>query len=258
VSLRIVMTDLLVPPLGLVLLGLIGQMLPRGGRWITVAALIGLLILSLPAAAKLLFAPLETNLPVAAPANTPPQAIVILSAEAARGGGAAPRFAPGAITFERLGTGAALYRRTHLPVLVSGGVIGSGDPPLASLMVQSLSDDFDVPVRWIEPHSRDTWQNAADSYAMLAAADISSIYLVSSGWHLRRALIAFGRFPLTITVVPTLLDAPPVFRPDDFIPSMAGWRDSYFALHEWIGCAYYALRRRFASSNRPSSNIQPG
>ena len=36
-------------------------------------------------------------------------------------------------------------------------------------MRDSLTQDFQVPVRWVEDRSRDTWQNARDSAAILRA-----------------------------------------------------------------------------------------
>jgi uncharacterized SAM-binding protein YcdF (DUF218 family) len=128
-----------------------------------------------------------------------------------------------------------------LPILVSGGEVGKGAPPVAVLMRESLTRDFQVPVRWTEDRSRDTWENARDSAAILRAAGIGSIYLVTNAWHERRALMAFAGTGLTVTAAPTPLDRPAGPIPSDFVPQALSWEISFYALHEWIGCIWYAL-----------------
>ncbi len=249
-SLRLLLTAIALPPIGFLLLAIAGWLLAarwrRAGRAIGGAALFGLLVLALPATAKLLTAPLEAALPLTPPAADPPQAIVILSAEARRSGGATPRVTVGPMTLWRLLAGVRLQQRTHLPILVTGGRLAPHDPPIAALMAQTLAADFGTTARWQEDRSRDTWRNAAYSAPMLLRDGIRSIYLVTDAFHERRALIAFGRFPLTLTAAPPLLDIPPVLRAGDFVPGLGGWVASYDAIHEWLGCAWYALRRRLA------------
>jgi uncharacterized SAM-binding protein YcdF (DUF218 family) len=148
----------------------------------------------------------------------------------------------GPLSLERVRAGAALQRRTHLPVLVTGGVISPGAPPVAVLMAQSLRDDFAVDVRWIEPASKDTWENAELSAAILHQAGIHSAYVVTHAWHVRRASEAFTHFGIMVTAAPPRVDASPRLRLGSFIPSAPAWMASYFALHEWIGRIYYACR----------------
>jgi uncharacterized SAM-binding protein YcdF (DUF218 family) len=253
VSLRLLLTALVLPPFGLVLLAILGWFLglppfgPRGrraGRAITGVCLLVLVVLAMPVTGLLLTAGLEAGLPLTPPPGAPPQAIVILSAEARRGGGSHPEVTVGPMTLWRLLGGVRLARRTHLPILVTGGILTPGEPPIAALMARTLAEDFATPARWVEGRSRDTWRNAAYSAPMLLRDGVRSIYIVTDAFHERRALIAFGRFPLTLTAAPPLLDSPLVLRASDFIPSLGGWRGSYLAIHEWVGCAYYALRRR--------------
>ena len=235
----------LVPPENLTLAILAGVLLwrvyPRFSRWLIGLSALLLLLLAMPAVSGPLLWSLEQGLPLTPPGDKPPGAIVILSAELARTGGAHPGVMVGLLTLERLRAGAALERRTHLPVLVSGGRLHRDLPPLAELMRESLIDDFQVPVRWTEDRSRDTWQNARDSAAILRANGIDSIYLVTHAWHERRALIAFRAAGLTVTAAPVLLDRLPTPMPDDFLPSAKSWLTSYYALHEWIGCLWYSL-----------------
>jgi uncharacterized SAM-binding protein YcdF (DUF218 family) len=207
---------------------------------LVILAVIGLFVLSLPDTARLLVWPLERGLPLVPPPGHKPEAIVILSGNLAYESGG--RVTVGGLTLERLRTGVRLAHKTGLPILVTGGALVPGQPPIAELMAQSLVKDFATPAAWIEPAARDTWQNARLSAAILRQHHIDSIYVVTQAWHMRRALIAFAPLSLTVTAAPTLIDPPPTLDWHQFVPQVAAWRLSYFALHEWIGIAYYELR----------------
>ncbi|HZU89497.1 MAG TPA: YdcF family protein, partial [Stellaceae bacterium] len=159
----------LIPPASLPLLAIAGGLITirwrQVGRALVALAAAGLLILSLPLTARLLIAPLEKGLPLAAPPGDPPAAIVILGGNVARGAHGA--ITVGDLTLERLRAGARLARRTGLPILVTGGPLRRGEPAVARLMAESLAQDFGVPATWIEPAARDTWQNARLSDAIL-------------------------------------------------------------------------------------------
>ena len=226
-----------------ILLGLASlRVFPRIARWLIGVAAVALLLLAMPAVAGTMLCALQRNLPMTPPQDKPPGAIVILGAEIGHTDGGHPGATPGPVTLERLRAGAALQRRTQLPILVSGGLVGNDPPPVADVMRDSLTDDFRVPVRWTEDQSRDTWENARDSAAILHAAGIGSIYLVTSAWHERRALQAFAGTGITVTAAPTPLARPPTPILSDFLPRAEAWEISYYALHEWIGGVWYALR----------------
>jgi uncharacterized SAM-binding protein YcdF (DUF218 family) len=236
---------LLVPPTSLLFLALAGLFIlrwrQRAGRLLLWCGLLGLLVLALPAVGGSLLVTLEQGLPLTPPQNAPPQAIVILAAEIRRVRDPASDL-PGPLSLERVRAGAALFRRTHLPILLSGGTPGGEGPPAAVLMAASLQRDFQIPATWVEAQSLDTWENAQFSAAILHAHGINSIYLVTHAWHMKRALMAFAHTGISVTAAPTELDAVPVSVFTDFLPNTLGWEESYLAFHEWIGCAWYALR----------------
>ena len=238
---RVVLTDLLLPPSGLVLVGLIAALLlPRWGRALAAAVLAVLLLLGLPLTSDALLASLDPG-ESTTPAM-PAEAIVILSGDVAR----LPDqdvLDPGRLTLDRLRAGAALQRRTGLPVLVSGGRMPFSTMPLAEMMARSLVEDFRVPVRWEEARSRDTWENASLTAPILREAGIQRIYLVTHAWHMRRSLLAFRRFGIEATPAPVRPNLWPDWTLSDFIPRASAWQGSYDALHEWIGLAYYHMRR---------------
>jgi len=249
-SLNALATALLLPPANLLVPCAAGLLLlrrwPRTGRLLLAAGLGGLLLLSLPLVSKALIVSLEQGLPLrpaagdppgalpGAPPGAPPGAIVILSAEALVNDGA---LEPGPLTLERLRAGAALHRRTGLPILVTGGRAGEGPDTLAGAMARSLAADFNVPVRWTETASQDTRENAVLSAPLLLRDGVRSAYLVTHAWHMRRSVLAFAGTGVAVTAAPVRMDEGPDGRGSDFIPRARSWLDSYWALHEWVGIA---------------------
>jgi uncharacterized SAM-binding protein YcdF (DUF218 family) len=243
-------TELLVPPVNFLFIAFAGMALARwrpvAGTRVTLAALLGLLLLALPAVSVLLLLALESG--TEAKAESPaPGAIVILGGDAAPTGPRLDQEGVGTLTLERLRAGAALARASGLPVLLTGGVVSEAGPPVAQLMAQSLARDFGLTARWVEPASKDTWENAAFSAALLRRDGIGTVLLVTHAWHMRRALIAFRAAGLTVVPAPLPPERAPYIlqgrlAAEEFVPRVSAWQRSYFALHEWIGCAWYALR----------------
>ncbi|WP_043343411.1 YdcF family protein [Belnapia moabensis] len=243
-SLQAVLTNLLLPPLFLVLLTLAAGLLAWHRRFaaapITVLSALGVLLLATPFVAGTLTVALESQVPRGRPTDTPPpSAIIVLGGEMA-GGEAEPE--PGPLTLERLRAAAALHRRTGLPLLVTGGVVGRGAPPVAELMAASLQADFGIPARWIEPCAADTRQNALFSAAMLRADEIGAAFVVSHAWHLPRALGAFARAGFPVTPAPVRRGDWPAGLAPDWVPRPDHLTQSWFALREWAGLLVYRLR----------------
>jgi uncharacterized SAM-binding protein YcdF (DUF218 family) len=237
---------LAMPPTGFVVLIAAGLLMRgtwrRTGCRLTWVSLVALILLGTPMVSDSLLLALESGLPLTPPADHPPQAIVVLGAEVIRTHNEKLGIRPGLLTLDRLRTGAALHRRTGLPILVTGGTTQPDTPPVGLVMEESLSDDFQTPPRWVESKSSDTWENARFSADILRAEGITSIYVVTHSWHMRRAILAFRGTGIIVTAFPTSLDDP--LAPDlyDFLPRASGWETGYFALHEWIGYAWYLLR----------------
>lgn len=243
---KTILVMLLLPPANLPLLAVAGLIVRRWhrrlGGLLTAASCVLLLVMSMPLFGGTLLVALEQHLPADASPDSKPGAIVILTADIDRYGGDDPGFGPGRLTLERERAGSTWFRRVQLPVLVTGGVLQPGDPPIAAVMAQSLRDDFQTPVRWVEPRSHDTWENAEYSARILRANGIGSVYLVTHAWHMRRALLAFHHFGISVIPAPVQLDRYPGLSLFDLLPQVYGWQITYYALHEWLGYADYALR----------------
>jgi uncharacterized SAM-binding protein YcdF (DUF218 family) len=243
-SLQTVLTNLLLPPLLLVLLVLgAGLLAWRGRRWaglVAAGAALLLLLLATPFAAGTLTFLLEREVSAAAPAGAPPPgAIIVLGGEMVSG---AAGFAVGPLTLERLRAGAALHRRTGLPLLVTAGPVARGAPPLGALMARSLREDFGLEVRWVEAAARDTRDNAVLSAAMLREAGVGAALLVTHGWHLPRAEAAFARVGFPVTGEPVHRRRMPQGIVTDWVPRPDHLAQSWFALREWLGRVVYRLR----------------
>ncbi len=238
----------LLPPMSLVLLGLIGALLLRrhrktGVTLVTLAVLL-LLGLSTSAGSRLLVKPLEDRyVPVPDPKASGARAIVVL------GGGRdilspedADRDRPSTDTLMRLRHGARLHRQTGLPLLVSGGNPDGQGESEAVVMARSLDEDFRVKTRWIEDSSDNTAQNASHSAAMLKQAGVHRILLVTDAIHMQRAEQIFLRAGLEVVPAPTAFRKRGPLTPASYIPNAGALKDSHYALHEWIGAVWYRFR----------------
>jgi len=243
---RNIILTLAMPPTGFVSLLVIGLLL-RGrrrtfGRRLMWTALTGLILLGMPIVSESLLVGLEADLPTTPPQDHPPRAIVVLGAEVTGAHDEPLGARPGLLTLDRLRSAAALARRTGLPILVTGGLTRADTAAVGTVMGVSLRDDFATPARWVEDKSADTWENARFSAAILRREGITSVYVVTSAWHMRRALLAFQDIGMTVTAAPTPLDDPLAANLSDFLPRAGIWETGYYALHEWIGYAWYTLR----------------
>ncbi|NKE45442.1 YdcF family protein [Roseomonas frigidaquae] len=254
------LAPLLLPPLALVLLALLAGLLaanrarrqagPHSGwaasrsGWaglLAAACSFGVLLLATPLVAGLLIHSLD-----AAPGEASgeePGAIIILGGDMAQGLQGAE---VGLLTLERLRAGAALHRESGLPILVTGGTLSAGQPPLARLMARSLEADFGVPARWVEARAADTRENAAFATALLRADGVAAAWLVTQGWHMPRAQGAFARQHFPVRPAPVRRSHAPVLEPAALLPRADHLTESWFALHEWAGRAFYALRDGWA------------
>ena len=241
---------MLMPPLNLLVLALVGWLLrrrwPRAGLVLAVASLAALYVVSTSAGALLLLSPLERRT-VAFDYSKPSGAgaIVVLGAGSVEG---APEYAgrdvPDAVALVRLQYAAHLQHATGLPLMVSGGnaAPARGVSAKAAMMARTLTEDFRTPVSWVEDRSEDTGENASRSAVILKAAGIKRILLVTHAMHMPRAHEAFARNGIDVIDAPTLFYSRMRWSPYMLLPSASGLYRSYYAMHEWMGLAWYRLR----------------
>jgi uncharacterized SAM-binding protein YcdF (DUF218 family) len=253
--------NLILPPANLLLLIAIGLLLwrrwPRVGRIVAGTGLAALALLSSNAGAAFLVRPLEgMTAPLLAPERAGAQAIVVLAAGRLQD---APEYGgldiPDYYALARMRYAAHLQRRTGLPLLVTGGNGGKGDKEReyakADAMAAALREDFGVPVRWIEPQSRNTAENAAFSAAMLRKDGIRRILLVTDAMHMPRSRTVFEAAGLEVVSAPTMFFSDQARSPGAWLPSAEGMRRSWYATYEWMGIAWYRLRQARKASGTP-------
>lgn len=238
----------LLPPFGPLLLMLAGLCLmrrwPRLGRSLTLGALLLLMLLNLPLVGNRLQHIVET-VPALPPmpqqtlqALAQAQAIVVL------GGGSRPaavEYGGDTVnqqTLLRLRYAARLQRISGLPLLVSGGQPYGGRPEAMS-MREVLTEEFGVPVRWMENASIDTAQNAEFSARLLRQDGIGRIALVTEAAHMARAVEMFRRQGLTVIAAPTGFAGSSPALSENLLPNAEALRSSHTAMREWFGQFWY-------------------
>ena len=242
---------LLLPPSGPILLGLVALALLRWRRAAGSALLVSSVVLSylcsIGLTANLLSRLVQTYGPVTAEAISTgrPGAIVVLA------GGIypeAPEYGHETVHLRTLGRiryAARLARQTGLPLLASGGYgYEPGleqEAPEAELMRRVLEEEFGIAAVLVETSSRNTWENAAYSAAMLKSRGIDTILLVTQAAHMQRAVESFQRVGIKVIPAPTLFFSSKVelFELSSWIPSVRSIDAVYYLLYEWIGLMWY-------------------
>jgi hypothetical protein len=243
-SLKPVLTALLLPPGGLLLLmflaGLLAHRFWRQARTILLISSLSMWLLACNATAyslnRLL---LTTYAPVSADLAAKAQAIVVL-------GGGVDQFAPeyggeelSDVAYKRLAYAAYLAKRTPLPVLYAGGKAwGLGDSQLhseAEVAAHAMDRDFGLEIRWLDTTSRDTRENALRAYEVLAPLGKQRVLLVTNDWHMQRSLRNFQQAGFEVIPAPMGYLQPPVNIPIDYLPTTNGLRHSVWVLKEWLG-----------------------
>ncbi|TAK99046.1 MAG: YdcF family protein [Rhodospirillaceae bacterium] len=215
---------------------------PRFGFGVLCATTLAFYLLASPFSSDHLARAIATIPALPADANlTGAKAIVVLAAGTFGHGPEYRGIMLDHITLERLRYAAHLYRRTNLPILVSGGQVGGAAATLASAMKQALEEDFGVPVTWVEDRSTDTAENARFSGAILKDAGITSIVLVAHAIDMPRAFTLFSKMGLTVTPAPTCFPSTRSSFPQDLFPSMSALDQSWMSVYEVLASAWQAV-----------------
>lgn len=240
------LASLLIPPGCLLLIAGYGLILsrrrPRAGKVLISLSMLALYGLSTDYAADRLLQALEPE-PRDPLVDRRGQAIVVL------GGGkyfSAPEYGGSDTvkgpTLVRLRYAARLHHVTGKPILVTGGSPEGSATAEATAMKIVLENEFKSPVRWTENSSNNTLDNARFSRHVLSASGVRSIYLVTHGWHMPRATLAFEHAGFAVIPAPTGFTTSYKLTILDFMPrAFALFKSSRF-MHEILGIAWYRLK----------------
>jgi uncharacterized SAM-binding protein YcdF (DUF218 family) len=244
--LKKLLTPFLLPPgIIVMLLGVFGTRLAMRRRWRSgwIFFSLGLLLWALSTAplADGLMRKLEAGISI--PANPTGDVIVLL------GGGIiddvpdlSGTAAPTPLMMGRLVAAVRLYRRLHLPIVVSGGRWFNNGKPTEASVDKRILIDLGVPGDKVieEDRARDTMQNARFSAAICRRHGFSKPILLTAAYHLKRACMAFDAAGVKVIPFPAYFlgstDAPLVWY--NLLPRAGALDICAIALHEYLGILY--------------------
>lgn len=166
--------------------------------------------------------------------------VILLGAGTVRAGAAGPVEAS-VFAYGRINKAVALYRQCkaagrECKLEVSGGDargLGMSEAEIYGADIQQLG--VATADLLLENHSMNTWQNAQFSAPLLQEESADRVFLVSSGFHLRRGMLYFTHFGIRATPV----RADYISAEWSWIPLAYNFSMMDVALHEYVGIARY-------------------
>ncbi len=159
---------------------------------------------------------------------------------------------PNMFSYSRINKAAQLYysckrARTQIcKIIVSGGdplKTGISEADIYSNELQKIGVSADDII--LEDQSNNTYQNAQYTSQLLRTLRYDQIYLVTSGFHMKRALIYFANFGLSPLAVSS--DYPKVYL--SLLPLSYNFAITDWLLHEYLGIYRLYLYNYFGWNN---------
>ena len=233
-------------PLGLTaILIVIGTQ--RKARWLTFSALLGLLIASMPVVGRGLIGRLEARYPAVKITQAgPADAVLVLGGilgprrpdgYLANWGDGVERFEGGVALLQAGRARRLLFTAATLPWEASRETEGD---VLRRRAIERGVEAKAIDLTALVQNTRDEAQQAA---AYCAKHGLKRLIVVTSAWHMARALQAFRHARVEVVPFPVDYRSDPNRRTAlvDFLPNAEGLRDTEAALRELYGLAFYAL-----------------
>lgn len=174
--------------------------------------------------------------------NQKAQAIVVLSGS--------NKYAPelggvtvSGVSFMRESYAAKLYEKTKLPIYISGGKPSLPGKAEAEVMAMDLTKTFNIPTTWLETKSTNTYENGHNLKERLDQDKIKTFYLVTSSWHMRRAMWVFTKLGFHPIPAPTDFEINPHSASvwQNWLPDNASLFLSNKAMREYEGLLWYQI-----------------
>jgi uncharacterized SAM-binding protein YcdF (DUF218 family) len=247
--LKKLLAALLIPPGLFVILLLIGAVFSRKRRAQMAFLLFlasGIYLASIAPVANFLLSPLENQYTVPAMDDLrTSDAYVVL------GGGVNRKsvdiFGKGTLSSAstaRLVAAFRLYRMARRPIIISGGPAYPSEVPESEvgkrfLVKLGVRNDHIM----TETRSRDTQENAIFTKELCAGKGIRKIVLVTSAYHLERAILLFRPFFSDVIPCPSdLRTSMDEARVRDFFPETDSLYDTSIALRERLSILFYKIK----------------
>lgn len=216
-----------------------------GAMVFLVGSVLWLSLCSSPWVAGTLMGRLEAEYPPMAAQALPEADVIVLLGGAIRGRASSETLADMSDLGDRLLFAAAAFKAGKAPVVLITGGGAPGQIPEASaisdiLVVMGVPRDK---IR-LETRNRVTRDNNRYTAETLADMGAKSILLVTSAFHMRRAMLVFE--PLNIIVWPAATDYQVLMTTGgasvrDFLPSVKALQRTHWVVHELVGYWYYRL-----------------
>jgi len=224
----------LIPPGSFILLMLAVAFLGKGwARRLACIGAIALYLLSVEPVKDALLYPLEKSYGV--PDKITGDVIVVL------GGGTYNSGYLKASSYKRLVTGYILHRQTGMPLILSGGS-ATKNVSEAEVMRRLL---FEMGVKeryvFVDVRSRDTAENALYVKEICEKLGCKRIVLITSAFHMRRAVRVFKKAGLDVLPYPTDHRFEGSYNLYSLFPKYSVFSDSSTAVREYLGILFYAL-----------------
>lgn len=149
---------------------------------------------------------------------------------------------------DRLTEGLILYKRGFVKkIILSGGSGSLVDDTRESVLAKAfLVDNCGVPDSevLIDTASRNTYENAVESKKIMKTANLKSAVMITSAWHMRRALGCFESVGMNVDIHPTdrLYNEPPHTLHGSIIPNTYNIIKWEILMHEIAGIIMYKIR----------------
>lgn len=146
-------------------------------------------------------------------------------------------------TLDRVVTAVRLEKKLKVPVLVSGGAVFKDMKPEAQIMKRYLVD-LGVPGNRIieEDKSRDTLENASYTKALCVRQGYGKIILVTSAYHMKRAVAAFRKNGVEVIPYPAYIDRRRTsYSIMEVLPSASAMSVISNVIREYLGSLFYRI-----------------
>jgi uncharacterized SAM-binding protein YcdF (DUF218 family) len=247
---------LFVYPLGVaILLGVVAALLVwkgkrRSGFAAVVAGVVLLWVCATPVFSHLVRGSLEREFPPMSVDETPVADAIVILGGAVHMVDSAKEVMDLSDSFDRLLHALRLFKARKAPMLIASGGSRPGTASEAEVMATLLSE-LGVPrdAILLEPSSRNTYQNAVNTRAILEGQGIDKVLLVTSAFHMRRAVAAFQA--LDVEVVPAPTDYEVVgeeYGILNWLPGAEALFRTTYSVKEYLGLVVYWFRVRLKGS----------
>lgn len=155
----------------------------------------------------------------------------------------------GDATYARTVQGVRTFQHSRARWLVVTGALPGATPGRITALMKDLAVAMGVPAEQVltEPRAVDTYAHPVEVGQLPGLRSSDKLAVVTSAWHLRRAMVEFRRrFPAAVPVPAEFYSAPSTQDWKAWLPGVDGLQKSTMMLHEYIGLAWYQIRHLVA------------